>query len=153
MYCIRDFFSLFNSIRRHTVHVTFSSTELGFFLDFDGSACDQIDQSKPKRNIISVCTMTLLKLWIISGPRWIPIFGNLFLLKHLSRKFGGQHLALSKLAEQYKTNVLGLKLGKDYAIAVFSYDLVRQVLTEEEYEGRPDSFFIRLRSMGTRKGK
>lgn len=78
--------------------------------------------------------------------------GNLPELKKLSRSLGGQHLALSKLAEKYKTNILGLKLGKDYVVTVFSYSVVRTVLVGEEYEGRPDNFFIRLRSMGTRKG-
>lgn len=90
---------------------------------------------------------------IFQGPEWKPYVGNLFLLKKLSKLYGGQHLALGKLAEAYNTNILGLKLGRDYVVVVFSYDAVRRVLTDEDYEGRPDNFFIRLRSMGTRKGK
>lgn len=78
--------------------------------------------------------------------------GNLPELRKLSKRLGGQHLALLELAKMYKTNVLGLKLGNDLVITVFSYATVKHVLTSEEYEGRPDNFFIRLRSMGTRKG-
>lgn len=87
------------------------------------------------------------------GPAWLPIVGNLPELKKLSMKLGGQHLALSELSQKHNTNVLGLKLGNDYVIVVFAYPVVKAILTREEYEGRPDSFFIRLRSMGTRKGK
>lgn len=61
-------------------------------------------------------------------------------------------MALSYLANKFKTNVLGLKLGGDYVITVFSYPLVRTVFTSEEYDGRPNNFFIRLRCMGTRRG-
>lgn len=83
----------------------------------------------------------------------MPFFGNVMLLKQLSKESGGQHLALQKLAEQYKTKVLGLKLGGDNIVAVFSYEVVRKILTEDVYEGRPDNYFIRLRCMGTRRGK
>nr|AMR44690.1 cytochrome P450 305a1 [Mylabris cichorii] len=86
------------------------------------------------------------------GPRWLPLIGNLPELKKLAKSLGGQHLALSELSRIYNTNVLGLKLGSDYVVVVFSYNTVRQVLTREEFEGRPDNFFIRLRCMGIRRG-
>ncbi|KAG5896790.1 hypothetical protein JTB14_008366 [Gonioctena quinquepunctata] len=86
------------------------------------------------------------------GPFPLPIVGNLPELKKLAIALGGQHLALSKLSEIYKSNVIGLKLGGKHIVAVFSYELVKIVLTSEEYEGRPDDFFMRLRSMGVRRG-
>ncbi|CAH1107250.1 unnamed protein product [Psylliodes chrysocephalus] len=86
------------------------------------------------------------------GPFWYPIVGTVPILKKLSRSLGGQHLALLKLSQIYNTNVLGLKLGKENVIAVFSYEAVKEVLTGEEYEGRPDNFFLKLRCMGTRRG-
>lgn len=61
-------------------------------------------------------------------------------------------MGLYKLAQEYKTNILGLKLGGENMIAVFSYNTVRQVLTGEEYEGRPNSFFLKLRCMGKKRG-
>lgn len=82
----------------------------------------------------------------------MPFVGNMPQLKKLSKKLGGLHLAMSELAKEHKTNVLGLKFGSDYMVIVFSYPLIRQVLRAEEYESRPDSFFVRLRSMGTKKG-
>lgn len=79
--------------------------------------------------------------------------GNLPLLKRLSKRDGGQYIALYNLAKEYNTNVLGLKLGSNYVVTVFSYPVVKSVLTSEEYDGRPNSFFIRLRCMGIIRGK
>ncbi|XP_044256231.1 probable cytochrome P450 305a1 [Tribolium madens] len=86
------------------------------------------------------------------GPYWLPFVGNLPQLKKLSKSLGGQHLALSHLAKEYDTNVLGLKLGNDYVVTVFTYPLIRDVLISEEFEGRPDNFFLRLRCMGKKRG-
>ncbi|KAJ8933572.1 hypothetical protein NQ318_015958, partial [Aromia moschata] len=82
--------------------------------------------------------------------RWLPFIGNSE-LKKLSKELGGLHLALAVIAKKYNTNVLGLNLGSEFVVTVFSYPVVRRVLTGHEYDGRPDNFFIRLRSMGTRK--
>lgn len=48
--------------------------------------------------------------------------------------------------------MLGLKFGAEYCIVVGSYELVYQVQVREEFEGRPDNFFIQLRCMGGRRG-
>lgn len=87
-----------------------------------------------------------------TGPTWLPIIGNLRDIKKLCKIHGGQHVAFSKLAEQFKTNVLGLKLGNDHVVIISSYPLVRAILTSDVYEGRPDNFFMRTRCMGTRRG-
>lgn len=94
----------------------------------------------------------VLKLTLFAGPKWYPIVGNLPELKKLSKALGGQYLAFTELSKIYNTNVVGLKLGKELVTVVLSYPLVKEVLTKEEYEGRPKNFFIRLRSMGTNKG-
>lgn len=79
--------------------------------------------------------------------------GNSSLLKRLSILHGGFHKALMLLADSYKTAILGLKLGEDLFVVVFSKDLVKQVFSRDEFQARPDSYFIRLRTMGSRKGK
>ncbi|XP_046674335.1 methyl farnesoate epoxidase [Homalodisca vitripennis] len=86
------------------------------------------------------------------GPKWLPIVGNSPIVKHLSILHGGFHNALMYLSQKYKTQILGLKLGKDLFVVVFSKDLIRQVFTQEEFQARPDSYFIRLRTMGIRRG-
>ncbi|XP_022195997.2 probable cytochrome P450 305a1 isoform X2 [Nilaparvata lugens] len=86
------------------------------------------------------------------GPKWLPFVGNTPLLKKLSRKLGGQHNALSYLAEKYNSNIIGLKLGSQLFVVVNSESLIKQVFARNEFQARPDNFFIRLRSMGERKG-
>jgi methyl farnesoate epoxidase/farnesoate epoxidase len=63
------------------------------------------------------------------------------------------HEAIAAMAREHDTPVLGLKLGADLTIAVFGHELVKEVLVREEFDGRPDTFFIRLRAMGGRRGK
>ncbi|KAF4529910.1 hypothetical protein B566_EDAN018183 [Ephemera danica] len=70
----------------------------------------------------------------------------------MSRELVYQHLAFSYLSHLYDSPVIGLKLGGQVAVAVTGYEAVHHVFTSEEFEGRPDNFFVRLRSMGTRKG-
>ncbi len=93
-----------------------------------------------------------LYLLLFAGPSRWPIVGNTFLIKKLSKELGGQYVALLRLSEKYKTNILGLKLGSDQYVVVFGRQLVQQVFTREEFQGRPDGFFIRLRTMGQRRG-
>lgn len=89
---------------------------------------------------------------LFAGPLKLPLIGNTFLIKKLTKKYGGHYLALLKLCEQYKSNIISLKLGRDYYVVVFGRELVQQVFTKEEFQARPDGFFLRLRTMGARRG-
>lgn len=71
----------------------------------------------------------------------------------MTKDLGCQWKAFKKLAQEYSTNTLGLKLGGNFVIVVFGEKNIRKVFNEKEYEGRPDSFFIRLRCFGQRLGK
>ncbi|XP_014242399.1 probable cytochrome P450 305a1 [Cimex lectularius] len=86
------------------------------------------------------------------GPIKLPILGNGALVKKYSHTYGGLHNAFHKMCEMYNTDILGLKLGKDYVVVVQSESLIEEVFSREQFQARPDTFFIRLRSMGTRKG-
>ncbi|GJQ79486.1 hypothetical protein Trydic_g16339 [Trypoxylus dichotomus] len=86
------------------------------------------------------------------GPKWYPIKGSVDVLRRYVISYGGQHIALGKLAQDFKTNILGLKLGQDLVVVVFKYDTIKYILKSEEFESRPDNLFIRLRSMGTKRG-
>ncbi|XP_068913285.1 probable cytochrome P450 305a1 [Tenebrio molitor] len=112
--------------------------------------------------ITAVSIITVIVTYLVSqirkpknlppGPLWWPFVGNLPELKKLSKSLGGQHLALAQLAKTYKTNILGLKLGNEYVVTVFSYRIVREVFLREEFEGRPTNFFTKLRCMGKIQG-
>ncbi|XP_013189127.2 probable cytochrome P450 305a1 [Amyelois transitella] len=86
------------------------------------------------------------------GPRWYPFFGSSYVVQQMSRKYGTQWKGLSKLARDYSTQVLGLKLGRELLVVVFGEKNLHQVFTQKEFEGRPDSFFLRLRCLGKRLG-
>ncbi|XP_021697822.1 probable cytochrome P450 305a1 [Aedes aegypti] len=86
------------------------------------------------------------------GPKWLPFFGNTLLLRHLARVSGGQHLAFEALSKQYNSPIIGLKLGREHVVVALQYPAVHEALTKEAFDGRPDNFFIRLRTMGTRLG-
>jgi hypothetical protein len=73
-------------------------------------------------------------------------------LKKLTKKLGYQQNVFLWLSERFKSPVVGLRLGGQLVVAVSGYHAVKQIFTREEFEGRPDTFFIRMRSMGTRKG-
>lgn len=87
-----------------------------------------------------------------SGPKWIPWIGNTYKLRHEARKLGSQHKVFDKWSKDYNSEIIGFKLGRENVVAVHGYDLVHKIHLDEVFEGRPDNFFLRLRTMGTRKG-
>ncbi|XP_039966291.1 probable cytochrome P450 305a1 [Bactrocera tryoni] len=86
------------------------------------------------------------------GPDFIPWMGNTIQLRKEARASGGQHLVFEKWSKKYNSDILGLKLGSEYVVVALSFPLVHEVHISEVFDGRPDNFFLRLRTMGTRKG-
>ena len=78
--------------------------------------------------------------------------GNSILIRKLGKELGGLYKAFLKLQDDYKSNIISLKLGNQEYVVVFGRKLVQQVFTRDEFQARPDSFGIRLRSMGARRG-
>lgn len=81
---------------------------------------------------------------------FLPFVGNAPLLRKLAKECGGQYKALEKLSEEYSSPVVGLKLGNELVVVAFTIPLVKEIHSREEFDGRPDNFFLRLRTMGTR---
>ncbi|KAH8373324.1 hypothetical protein KR009_000622 [Drosophila setifemur] len=86
------------------------------------------------------------------GPSFLPWLGNTLQFRKEARSLGGQHILFERWSEQYQSDLLGLKLGQEYVVVALGHELVREVQLQEVFEGRPDNFFLRLRTMGTRKG-
>lgn len=99
------------------------------------------------------CDKMMKTRTFLLGPRGLPLVGNTPLLRKLARSLGGQHEAFSQLAAEFKTPVVGLKLGSQLVAVALTPSVVREVLTKDEYVGRPDSFFMRLRCFGSRRGE
>ncbi|KAG5668813.1 hypothetical protein PVAND_016737 [Polypedilum vanderplanki] len=87
------------------------------------------------------------------GPNWLlPFVGSSKYLKKLSQELGGQHKAFDYLSKKYNSPIFSIKLGRELVVVVRSYELIKEVHSREEFDGRPDNFFMRLRTMGTRLG-
>ncbi|XP_070497740.1 probable cytochrome P450 305a1 [Chironomus tepperi] len=87
------------------------------------------------------------------GPTWlVPFVGNSPYLRKLSKKLGGQHRAFEFLAKELKSPIFSLKLGTENVVVGMTHSIAKEIYSREEFDGRPDNFFIRLRTMGTRLG-
>ncbi|XP_071452880.1 probable cytochrome P450 303a1 [Hetaerina americana] len=60
--------------------------------------------------------------------------------------------ALVSLARDYRTDLLGIKVGKDRIVVLCSHEVVREVLSRDEFDGRPKGLFFETRTWGSRKG-
>lgn len=86
------------------------------------------------------------------GPRGLPVLGNILDLKKLLREAKYLSCVYRKLAETYGP-IVGLKLGMgDPIILVSGRDAVIEMLSRPEFDGRPDTFSHRFRTMGQRRG-
>ncbi|CAH1119577.1 unnamed protein product [Phaedon cochleariae] len=85
------------------------------------------------------------------GPNFLPIVGNYLEYRKLLQTTGYHHLVWTKLSERYG-EVVGLKLGRMLTVGVFGAEAIKEVFTREDFDGRPDGFFFRLRTFGKRLG-
>lgn len=90
---------------------------------------------------------------LFAGPKWYPFVGCSNVVHNVAKKYGSQFKGLKELSKEYSTEVLGLKLGGELVVVVYGEKNVRQVFTENTFEGRPNSFFLRLRCLGKKMGK
>lgn len=87
---------------------------------------------------------------MFAGPKWLPLIGNTRELRMTSKQLNGHHMVYEKWMLDHDSPILGLKLGSEYVVVVLNYSLVRAVHTNSDFDGRPDNFFFRLRTMGQR---
>ncbi|XP_066592768.1 methyl farnesoate epoxidase-like [Prorops nasuta] len=85
------------------------------------------------------------------GPPWLPLVGCYPLFQKLRSKYGYTYLAFQEISKKYGP-IVGLKLGNQKIVFISSYDLVKEALLRDEFNGRPDGFFFRVRSFGERRG-
>lgn len=74
------------------------------------------------------------------------------MVKNLAKERQGLHKALEFLCEKYNSPIIGLKLGRELVIYAIGQEIVKDIHSREEFDGRPDTFFMRLRTMGDRLG-
>lgn len=85
-----------------------------------------------------------------TGPNWYPVVGNTPLLRKMAIAMRGQHKVFEHWTKEYNSPVIGLRLGHENVVVAMTYPMVRAIHTGDEYVARPDNFFLRLRTMGTK---
>ncbi|CAH1235119.1 unnamed protein product [Diabrotica balteata] len=85
------------------------------------------------------------------GPNIIPIVGSYLQYRERLKALGYHHLVWMELYQKYG-EVVGMKLGRNYVVGVFGSEAIKEVLSREDFDGRPDGFFFRLRTFGKRLG-
>lgn len=71
-------------------------------------------------------------------------------MQKLSKTLGGLHEVFKYLSLKYQSPVVGLRFGRELTVGIRGYALAKEALTVDDLLGRPDNFFIRLRTDGER---
>lgn len=87
------------------------------------------------------------------GPKWYPIIGSSLAVHWAREKTGMLCRAVQVISQQYKNNgVIGLKVGKDRVVVALTTESIREMMSNEDLDGRPTGPFYETRTWGTRKG-
>lgn len=88
------------------------------------------------------------------GPRWLPILGCAIEVQNLREKTGYLYKAVKVLYTKYCADspVLGIKIGKDKMIMVNTLEANKEMLFNEDIDGRPKGIFYQTRTWGQRRG-
>lgn len=85
------------------------------------------------------------------GPRWLPILGSSLTVHRLRKKTGYLYKTTTALCKEYG-HVVGLKVGKDKIVIVDGLKPLKQMLTDDDFSGRPMGLFYETRTWGIRRG-
>ncbi|XP_022915813.2 methyl farnesoate epoxidase-like [Onthophagus taurus] len=85
------------------------------------------------------------------GPKWLPFIGNIYLFLRLKKQLKFNHLVWQKLSEKFGS-IVGLKMGRDLVVGVSGVEAIEEIMIREEFSGRPDGLFFRMRTFGQRLG-
>ncbi|XP_046391138.1 methyl farnesoate epoxidase [Ischnura elegans] len=89
------------------------------------------------------------------GPLWLPVVGSLPSLRAKKPKGKGTGFlceTLTAMAKHYACPLLGIRVGKDRMVIICNLDTAKEMLTREEFDGRPTGPFFETRTWGSRKG-
>ncbi|VVC86331.1 probable cytochrome P450 303a1 [Leptidea sinapis] len=88
------------------------------------------------------------------GPKWLPVLGCAYEVKKLRDKNGYFYKCIKELTKLYSSDghLLGLKIGKDRIVLVNSLEANKEMLYNEDIDGRPKGIFYQTRTWGERKG-
>ncbi|XP_073974032.1 probable cytochrome P450 303a1 [Rhodnius prolixus] len=86
------------------------------------------------------------------GPSWYPVVGSAILIARLRQSMGGfLYKATMSLRKEYGP-VVGVRVGKDRQVICQDYPSIKEMLTNEDLDGRPQGPFYETRTWGARRG-
>ncbi|XP_049540774.1 methyl farnesoate epoxidase-like [Anopheles darlingi] len=85
------------------------------------------------------------------GPPWYPLIGCGLVLLKMARALKFYHLMWMALCRRYG-HIVGVRFGPDRIVIVSGREAIRAMYAKEQFNGRPDGFFFRMRSFGQRLG-
>lgn len=103
-------------------------------------------------------------MWLISatkkpknypeGPPWLPVLGSALSVKKARDRQGLLCKGLEEIAKKYQTRngLLGLKIGKDRLVVALTADSLCEMMTNEDFDGRPTGPFYETRTWNSRLG-
>lgn len=88
------------------------------------------------------------------GPKWLPIVGSALEINKIRKKTKYLYKAYKELSKLYSKDghLLGLKVGKDRIVMVNTVEANKEMLYNEDIDGRPKGIFYQTRTWGERKG-
>lgn len=87
------------------------------------------------------------------GPSWLPIIGCAHAVYKLREKTGYLYKAVKELSYTCSNaSLLGLRIGKDIIVMVNSLEANKEMLFNEDIDGRPKGIFYQTRTWGERRG-
>ncbi|XP_053696988.1 probable cytochrome P450 303a1 [Sabethes cyaneus] len=87
------------------------------------------------------------------GPKWYPIIGCALEIMNGRHKTGMLCRAINVIASRYKNNgAIGFKVGKDKIVMAISGESLREMMNNEDLDGRPTGLFYETRTWGLRRG-
>lgn len=87
------------------------------------------------------------------GPEWYPIVGSALSLTNIRNKTGMLCTGVIMLAKQYlHRGALGFKVGKDLTVIAVTAESLKEMMTNEDLDGRPYGIFWETRTWNKRLG-
>lgn len=75
---------------------------------------------------------------------WLPVLGSALMVQKLRKETGYLYRTCTVLAGKYGP-VLGLKVGKDRQVVCCDYESIKEMLTKDDLDGRPQGLFYETR--------
>lgn len=88
------------------------------------------------------------------GPIWLPLIGSAIQVQKARKETGMLCKGIAKIASEYtnKCGLVGFKIGKDRIVMAVKGNALREMMLNEDLDGRPKGIFYETRTWNLRRG-